>query len=85
MQKNMNVLWIMTDQHLASCLGCMGNEVIQTPNLDRLAAEGVLFSNAFCQSPACMASRASLFTGRYPEALKVRGMGILPPGETNFP
>ena len=85
MQKNMNVLWIMTDQHLASCLGCMGNEVIQTPNLDRLAAEGVLFSNAFCQSPACMASRASLFTGRYPEALKVRGMGILPPGETTFP
>lgn len=80
-----NILWIMTDQHLASCLGCMGNPVIQTPNLDRLAASGVLFENAFCQSPACMASRGSLLTGRYPAAIRVRGMGILPPTETTFP
>ena len=79
-----NVLWIMTDQHQASCLGCMGNPVIQTPNLDKLAAEGTLFTNAFCQTPACMASRGSVMTGRYPEAIRVRGMGILPPTETTF-
>lgn len=80
-----NVLWIMSDQHQAACLGCMGNDVIRTPNLDKLAADGVLFENAFCQSPACMASRASVFTGRYPEAIRVRGMGVLPPQETTFP
>jgi len=81
----MNILWIMTDQHRADCLGCMGNDVIQTPHLDRLAGQGVVFDNAFCQSPVCMASRASLFTGRYPEAAGVRGMGILPPVQTTLP
>ena len=80
-----NVLWIMTDQYRADCLGYMGHPVVQTPNLDRLAASGVVFENAFCQSPACMASRASLFTGRYPGTVCVRGMGILPPAETTFP
>lgn len=81
----MNVLWIMTDQHRADCLGCMGHPVVQTPNLDRLAESGVVFDNAFCQSPVSMASRAALFTGRYPAAVRVRGMGLLPPSETTFP
>ena len=81
----MNVLWFMTDQHRADCLGCMRPHYAQTPNIDRLAAEGILFENAFCQSPVCMASRASLFTGRYPAAVRVRGMGVLPPAETTFP
>ena len=80
-----NVLWIMTDQHRADCLGCMGHPTIQTPNLDRLAAEGVVFENAFCQSPVCMASRAVLMTGRYPATVRVRGMGVLPPQETTLP
>lgn len=80
-----NVLWIMTDQHRADCLGCMGHPVVQTPNLDALARNGVVFENAFCQSPACMASRASLLTGRYPASVRVRGMGVLPPQETTFP
>jgi arylsulfatase A-like enzyme len=80
-----NVLWVMTDQHRADCLGCMGHPVVQTPNIDRLARNGVVFENAFCQSPACMASRASMLTGRYPVAVRVRGMGVLPPQETTFP
>jgi arylsulfatase len=80
-----NILWIMSDQHRADCLGCMGHPVAQTPNLDRLAAEGICFENAFCQSPVCMASRGSLFTGRYPATIRVRGMGILPPSETTTP
>ncbi len=84
-RNSQNILWIMTDQHQASCLGCMGNEYIQTPNLDRLAAEGILFENAFCQSPVCMASRGSILTGRYPEAIRIRGMGVLPPTETTLP
>lgn len=78
----MNVLWIMTDQQRADCLGFMGHPVIQTPHLDSLASRGVVFDKAFCQSPVCMASRAVLFTGRYPSAVRVRGMGILPPAET---
>jgi len=80
-----NVLWIMTDQHRADCLGFMGHPVAQTPHLDRLAAEGVVFERAFCQSPVCMASRAALMTGRYPAAVRVRGMGVLPPQETTLP
>ena len=81
----MNVLWIMTDQYRADCLGYMGHPVVQTPHLDRLAAaSSVVFDQAFCQSPVCMASRAVLFTGRYPTAVHVRGMGVLPPSETTF-
>ncbi|MCK5844865.1 MAG: sulfatase-like hydrolase/transferase [Victivallales bacterium] len=83
-RKKQNVLWIMTDQHRADCLGCMGHPIVQTPNIDRLAAEGFVFNNAFCQSPVCMASRASLLTGRYPSSNKVRAMGVLPPSETTF-
>ncbi len=79
-----NVLWIMADQLRADCPGFMGNKIVQTPNLDSIASEGVVFTKAFCQSPACMASRASLFTGRYPSTVRVRGMGILPPSETTF-
>ena len=81
----MNILWIMTDQLQADCLGFMGHPLAQTPNLDRLAASSVVFDNAFCQSPVCMASRAVLFTGRYPATIGVRGMGILPPTETTLP
>ncbi len=81
----MNVLWIMTDQHRADCLGYTGHPLVQTPNLDRLAREGIVFENAFCQSPVCMSSRACLMTGRYPAATRVRGMGILPPTETTLP
>jgi len=80
-----NVLWIMTDQHRADCLGFMGHAAVQTPNLDRIASEGIVFEKAFCQSPVCMASRAALFTGRYPATVRVRGMGVLPPWETTFP
>ncbi len=85
MKKTQNVLWIMTDQHRADCLGYMGHPTVQTPNIDSIAAAGTVFENAFCQSPVCMASRASIFTGRYPSAVRVPGMGILPPAETTFP
>lgn len=85
MPKPPNVLWIMTDQHRADCLGCMGHPAVQTPHLDLIAREGVVFEQAFCQSPVCMASRGSLFTGRYPAAIRIRGMGILPPQEVTTP
>lgn len=60
-----NVLFIMTDQHNARALGCYGMNEIRTPNMDRLAAEGILFENAICQTGQCVPSRYSIWTGRY--------------------
>lgn len=60
-----NILFIPIDD-LRPELGCYGNESIITPNIDRLAAEGVLFERAYCQVPVCGATRASLMTGLYP-------------------
>lgn len=62
-----NVLMIVADD-LAACLGSYGHPVCRTPHLDRLAAEGVRFSRAYCQFPVCAPSRASLMSGLYPEA-----------------
>ena len=61
-----NVLLITNDQFRADCLGAMGNRVIRTPNLDRLAAEGTLFEQYYVQCPQCVPSRAAMHTGRYP-------------------
>jgi arylsulfatase A-like enzyme len=60
-----NILFIMCDQLRYDYLGCTGHPTIQTPNIDALAARGVIFSNTFCQSPICGPSRASIYTGRY--------------------
>jgi arylsulfatase A-like enzyme len=60
-----NILLIMTDQQRWDALGCVGGWV-DTPNIDRLAAEGVRFSNAYSNSPVCVPARVSLATGRYP-------------------
>ena len=65
MSENRNVLLILADQFRHDCLGAAGNPVIQTPNLDSLAAEGVLFNNCFVQSCPCGPSRMSICTGRY--------------------
>lgn len=61
----MNTLFIMADEHAKAAMGCGGNPIVRTPNLDRLAGEGVRFANAYCNSPICVPSRASLATGRY--------------------
>lgn len=60
-----NVLYITLDQWRGDCLGMLGHPVVQTPNLDRLAAEGVLFRRHFAQAAPCGPSRASLHTGTY--------------------
>ncbi len=67
-----NILFIMTDQQRADCVGANGNRIIQTPNLDRLAAESANFTRAFVQSPVCTPSRACYFTGRYAHAHRNR-------------
>lgn len=63
--KRPNVLWIMSDEHNPYVVGCYGDRVVQTPNIDSLAASGVRFANAYCQHPLCVPSRSALMTGRY--------------------
>src|ERR1044071_4756463 len=55
----------MSDQHRADAMGCAGDAFVHTPNLDRLAGEGVRFSRVSCQGPLCMPARASFLTERY--------------------
>src|SRR5262245_2284839 len=61
-----NLLFILTDNHGAWTLGCYGNPEIKTPNIDKLAAEGILFRAAFCNNSVCSPSRATFLTGLLP-------------------
>ncbi len=61
-----NILFLMTDQHRADCMGCGGNSVIKTPNLDRIAREGVRFAHAYSSTPTCTPARAAILTGLSP-------------------
>ncbi|MHC4678422.1 MAG: sulfatase family protein [Planctomycetota bacterium] len=66
--KRPNVVLIVSDDHGLEALGCYGNPVIKTPNLDGLAAEGVRFTNAFCTTASCSASRSVILSGMYNHA-----------------
>lgn len=70
-----NILWICTDQQRWDTLGVTGNRHVRTPNVDRLAAGGAHFANAYCQSPVCSPSRGSFLTGRYPRTARMRQNG----------
>jgi len=59
-----NVVLILSDDHNYNALGCSGNEVIRTPNLDRLAREGVYFDRCFTPNPICSPARAAIYTGQ---------------------
>jgi arylsulfatase A-like enzyme len=60
-----NILFIMTDDHAAQAIGCYGSRINATPNIDRLAAGGVRFDQAFCTNSICAPSRAVLLTGKH--------------------
>ena len=66
-----NILWILGDDHAPYVCGCYGNKLVRTPILDSIAAAGIRFDRAYCNSPVCTASRQSLLTGRYPRTLGV--------------
>lgn len=67
-----HILLICTDEQAPQYMGCMGDPLARTPNLDRLAARGVLFRNAYCNNPICVPGRYSILTGKY-----VRELGSL--------
>ena len=60
-----NIIFIMSDDHAAHALSCYGSRINTTPNLDRLAREGVRFTNCFCTNGICAPSRATILTGQY--------------------
>ena len=68
MAKRPNILLMTADQLRADALGCYGNPICRTPNLDALASAGVVFGNAFTPNPICVPARASITTGNYPHA-----------------
>src|SRR5207248_4894397 len=62
-----NILLVISDQFRWDCVGAVGlNPMNLTPNLDQMAARGVLFRNAFCNQPVCAPARGSILTGQYP-------------------
>lgn len=82
MSEKMNVLFFITDQHRADHMSCAGNPVLKTPQLDKLASEGVRFTSAYVTNPICMPNRASIFTGLYPNMHGIRTAGMNLPEST---
>jgi len=63
--KRPNIIFIMTDDHASHALSCYGSKINKTPNLDRIANEGMLFNNSFCTNSICAPCRAVILTGKY--------------------
>ncbi len=70
-----NILFLMSDQHRFDCVGAYGNRAIQTPNLDRIAAEGARFEYAYSATPTCTPARAALLSGLGPWRNGMLGYG----------
>ncbi|MFP6704974.1 MAG: sulfatase-like hydrolase/transferase, partial [Alphaproteobacteria bacterium] len=68
--KPQNILYIMSDEHNPKMLGCYGHEMVQTPNIDKLATRGTRFTAHYTNSPICIPSRAAFATGRYTHETK---------------
>ena len=66
-----NIVVIMSDQHTPNVLGCYGNKNVSTPNIDFLAEKGIIFDNAYCNSPVCVPSRMSMLTGLHSHKINV--------------
>ena len=69
--KQPNIIFLLTDDQRWDTMGCAGNSIIHTPNMDSMAQNGVMFSNAFVTTSICMTSRASIFTGQYSRCHKI--------------
>ncbi len=84
-EENPNILLIMTDQQAWDAVGYAGNKQIITPNLDRLAEEGVNFSHAVTPCPVCVPARTSILTGRLTETTTIRDNRDAKTGECYYP
>ena len=84
MPEQPNIIIILCDELRADALGCFGNPIVNTPNIDRLAREGTRFSQCFVTQPTCTPSRASILTGCYPSALRARMVGCYTPDDERF-
>ncbi|TWU48163.1 arylsulfatase [Rubripirellula reticaptiva] len=74
-----NIIFILSDDVAQGDLGCYGQSLIQTPNLDRMAAEGTRYLQAYCGTTVCAPSRASLITGQHCGHCPIRGNYEVPP------
>jgi len=64
-KKRPNIIFIMTDDHASHAMSCYDSKINKTPNLDRIAKEGMRFSNSFCTNSICAPCRAVILTGKY--------------------
>ena len=80
-----NIIYIMADDHAAHAMSCYGSYRNKTPNLDRIAAEGVRLDNCFCTNSICTPSRAAILTGKYPHMNGVITFNALPANQVTFP
>ncbi len=84
-QQHPHVLVLMSDEHCPQVTGCYGDPLVRTPNLDRLAADGVLFERAYCNNPICVPGRYSILTGRLPREIgSTRFDHGLDPGQLTY-
>ncbi len=83
-----NILWITSEDNSPTYVGCYGNPFATTPNIDRLAAEGILYENAFSTAPVCAPTRSTIITGVYPPSMgtqHMRSTNAIPNSITLYP
>ena len=80
-----NIIYILSDDLAQGDLGCYGQKLIQTPNLDRMATEGMRFTQAYCGTSVCAPSRASLLSGLHTGHSPIRGNWEIAKGEGQYP
>jgi len=84
-ERSPNILFLMTDEHRYDVAGFAGNTIVRTPTLDRLAADGVVFNNAYTPAPICVPGRQSMMAGQLPRTTGCLRFGQdLPPGHLTF-
>lgn len=81
MKERPNVLLIMSDQHNPHVFGCVGDPIVRTPHLNRLAAQGIRFTSTYCASPLCVPSRMSFLTSRHPSDIGVWSNACMLPSD----
>jgi choline-sulfatase len=80
-----NIVFILSDQHNASVMGCSGNAYVKTPNIDKLAQKGTMLTNCYCPSPLCVPSRSAMLAGLLPSETGIyNNMQCLPSDKVTF-